>query len=298
MKFYVSKKVYICLLLFVCLLITLSIIIYRKNTKSAAVFNPLKNNTSVDITADGINDIIELNNTSITVKVNNSKYLLNNYVKDCTLTSSPSCWPYSAYVLYLSRNLRPEIIIQSNNNNKSNVSIVNFQNNHFKNIYASNKNIFGILDYKTNKTPLCFSLNSNEGSSSIDSFMLIQGEAVNFNKFNYQIPGLDNSLKFIDLIQTDYELDEIPDIFTTNINSQELSILWNLDKEHYNYSFQDGFFIDDYTDTSGTTTSISWRLTFERYKKNYNDSYKKQVIIYISCDLADDGYYKISSINK
>lgn len=298
MKFFTSKRSYILLTLLLFLLIVFSIIIYKKNTKSTTVFNPLKNNTSIDINADGINDIIELNNTSITVKINNSKHLLNNYIKDSTLTSSPSYWPYKTYVLYLSRSLKPEIIIQSNNNNKSNISILNYQTKDFKNIYTNNKNIFGILNYKSNKTPLCFSLNSNEGSSSIDSFMILQGKAVNFNKFKYQIPGLDNTLKFIDLIQTDYELDEIPDIFTIDIDSQELSTLWNLDKEHYNYSFQDGFFMDNYTDNSGKTTSLSWLLTFEKYKKNHNDSFKKQIQINITCELTEDGSYKISSIYK
>lgn len=296
MNFFTSKKCYIFFLLL--LLIGFLSFMYKNNTKDIAVFNPLKNNTSIDINADGINDIIELNNTNITVKINNNKYLLNNYLKDNTLTSSPSYFPYKAYVLNLSRSLKPEIVIQSNNNNNRTISILSYNSKDFTNVYTNNKNIFGILDYKSSKTPLCFSLNSNEGSSSIESFMIIQGKAVKFNKFNYEIPGLFNTLKFIDLIETDYELEEIPDIFTTNINSDELGILWNLDKEHYNYSFQDGFFIDNYTDNSGVTTSLLWRLTFEGYKKNHNDNYKKQIIIHISCELTEDGSYKINSIYK
>lgn len=127
--------------------------------------------------------------------------------------------------------------------------------------------------------------------------MIIDNKSIEITKYDNNIPGLDTVLKFIDLIQANYELEEVPDIFSENIPSSELGLLWNLDKEKKNYSFQDALFYDNYIDKEGKITSITWQLSFERYILGSNDNSKKEVLIYVTVDFLDDNNFKISNIS-
>ena len=74
--------------------------------------------------------------------------------------------------------------------------------------------------------------------------MVINNDILNTSKDNNNIPSLDSVIKFINLVEYNYVVDELPDIFTSGINSNELSLLWNLDKDNYSYAFQNAFFYD------------------------------------------------------
>lgn len=269
---------------------------YIKNS-NVTTFNPVDDNTHIDLNYDGINDIISILDDDISIKIGNSKYLLSNYYSNNSLTSYPSSWPSKLFIYNLSRSLSPELIVQSNNNKVSTISIFQYKDKKLNKIYTADKNIFGILNADSTKTPICYSFNSSDANTTINSFMISNSEIIDTTKYDHDIPGLKNILTFIDLIQKDYELDETPDIFIQDIPFKELSLLWNLNKENFTYSFQDGFFKEDFIDSDGNITSLSWRLTFEKYSKGDDDSSKKQIIFYVSSELSDDSTFKISSIN-
>lgn len=279
------------------LLIVSAFLIYKRNSNiPIPSFKPILNNESIDLNGDGTKDIINVTEKKVELKINNSSYLINSYLKEDSLSSSPKSWPIKVFTYNLGRQLSPELIIQSNVNKKSKISILSWNSCDYTVAYSDSKNIFGILGYNSNGTPKCYTLNSFEGNSSLSSFMIINNKALDISKYEKNIPGLDNVLTFINLIQTNYELDEIPDIFSASIPSSELSLLWNLDKEKKSYSFQDAFFYDSFVNNDGKVTSITWRLSFEQYIIGSNDNSKKELIIYIISELVDNNNFKISSI--
>lgn len=296
MKIILISKKYLFLSVIAFITILLTIFLEFKQNSTISVFNPIKNNTNVDLNADGVADIIEQSNNKAQIKINNSTFILNSYLKNDTLSSAPTSWPAKIFFRNLSRSLTPEIIIQSNCNNISSVSILCWTGDGYKKIYSEDKNIFGMLNTKNGKTPIAYSIQSSKGNSSLKSFMILNNEIIDITKFQSTLPSLDNIITFIGLIEKNYEIDETPNIFSNNINSNELGILWNLDKEHNRYSFQDAFFMDDFTDSDGNITSILWRITFEKYNIASGDSSKKEKVFFVSTQLESDGSFKISGI--
>lgn len=271
--------------------------ITANNLHVSNAYSPISDNTSIDINADGINDVINVSNNTAIVTINKKQYNLSDYVKTINDSSTTASWPLKMYLCNISRNLSPEIILQSNYDNKSILAILSYCENSFTNIYQTTNNIFGITHLNSSKTPICYSINSSEGISSLNSFMISNNTIIDITKFNKTIPGIENILPFIDLIEAQYELDSIPNIFSDNISSEELKILWNLDKDNNTYSFQDGFFIDKSSDIEGNINSISWRLTFEKFNKTNSNS-KKEIILNVITDIDNEGNHKISSIRS
>lgn len=294
---FIKKKYIIIIATIFTTIIALICSISINKTKESNAYSPITDNTSIDINADGINDIIKISNNDAVISMNKQNYNLSDYIENTTSSSTTDSWPLKMYLFNISRSLSPEVILQSNYENKSTLAILSYTDNSFSNIYQTNNNIFGIIYSSSNRTPICYSINSSEGISSLTSFIVSNNNIIDVTKFNNNIPGIENILPFINLIEAEYELDSIPDIFLSDINSDELKILWNLDKNNYTYSFQDGFFIDNYCDLEGNISSITWRLTFEKFSKNNSNS-KKELIINVTTDIDNEGNHKISSISK
>jgi len=191
----------------------------------------------------------------------------------------------------------PEIIIQGSKNNKCISYLFHWNKKKFDLIFSNNNNIFGILDCKNSKTPMCYSISSSEGLTSLNSFMLINDTTLDTSKETLTLPSLDSVTHFIDLIEMPYVLDDIPDIFTSSIDKENLSLLWNLDKENYSYSFQNAFFYDYKWTDSGEPTSIRWRLSFEKSNLKGQENDKTELILLIDLE-KDASSYKINSIQK
>lgn len=290
-------KLFSFIILFFIILI-ISIYFFTNNqTITTSSLSPMEKNTAIDINADGIKDNFAITNNSIILSVNNRNFDLSSYYNNNLLTSSPSSWPVKSYVMKLSRNIKPEILIQSNCNKVSNISIFRFENNALEKIYSENNNIFGVLNLNNTVTPICYSLISSQGNSSLKSFIITNTEVIDTTRYYNNIPGINNILTFIDLVQKDYEIDDTPNIFSEEINSNELGILWNLSKENFTYSFQDAFFSDDFTDKDGNITSLVWRITFERYNKGLDDNSKKEIIFYLTSELDYTNDFRISGIS-
>ena len=270
--------------------------------KTKDTFNPIDNSNeySSDLTGDGIKDTLKVisDEKFIDIKIisNNKVYLLSQLCDGNILLSNSSFWPLKIYVKNISRKNCPEIIIQGTKNNKSIQYVFTWSEGSFKNVFSSQNNILGILDSSSTRTPQCLSFSSSSGISSLNSFMLINNEAIDITKDCKTPPDLNNIISLIDIIQKDYEIDEIPDIFTLEMPKEELGLLWNLDKDRNSYSFQDGFFYDESVDANGKITSIKWRLTFEKYIKEKDDSSKSEFVLYATTVLTPENNYKISSI--
>lgn len=303
MKFIILKKkqLFNISISTIIIILILLLVFPTAPPKSENAFNPIDINEqfSLDFTGDGKDDILEViskNNTKdIKIIINNRIFYLSDFISDKILCDDISWWPLKVYVKCISRKTTPEIILQGTKNKKPITYLFAWKEDNFVNIYEASKNLFGLLDSKGNQTPQCYSMNSFSGISSLSSFMVLDNKALDITKDSKPICNLESIQTFIDLIQKDYELVELPNIFKDSMATNELAALWNLDKEHYAYSFQDGFFYDESIDNDGSITSLKWRLTFEKYIKDKDDSSKTELVIYVTVERTIENLYKISS---
>lgn len=304
MKIIVIKKKFLYLLLYISLIILIltSLLIYKYNKKEASVFNPLATNKDLyyDLTGDGKNDTLRITKENglydIQIvskdKIYNLSSLCNN-----VLSEDISNWPIKVYLVNVSRNSVPEILVQGYKYKKPVCYLFGWTNEAFTILNENSSNVIGVIDSNTKKTPQFITLESSTANSSKKAYMFQDNERIDITNKSYNIPDLDNILSFINLIQANYELDQIPNIFTENIAKNELSLLWSLDKDNCNYSFQNGFFYDDEIDKTNNLISLKWNLSFEKYNKQKPNAPKEEIIFTIKF-IKDNNSFKVSSISK
>lgn len=306
MKIIILNKKFIVNLLFsIGVFFFLSTVIYFTSDKFKYIqtISPINvsEDTKFDLTGDGKEDTLQLLNSQnqIDFKINssNDNHYLSKQTNDSILFTTNNHWEPKIFLRDISRDNIPEIIMQGSKNDNSISYLFHWNKKNFDLISSSNNNIFGILDSKNSKTPQCYSVSSSEGTSSLKSFMLVNDALLDTSKDNSNLPSLDSVTQFINLIQIPYVLDDTPDIFTSTIDKKDLSLLWNLDKENYSYTFQNAFFYDYKWNESGEPASIRWRLSFEKSNLKGSKNDKKEFILLI--DLEKNGFfYKINTIQK
>lgn len=306
MKILIRKKKVLVNILFILFLIFLSSVVFYFTSikfKTLQTIYPINISKDIkyDLNGDGKEDSLQMidghNQIDFNIKFNNDDYYLSKEIEDNVLFTLNNHWLPKVFVHDISRNNIPELIIQGSKNQKSICYIFGWNKQNFNNIYTTSKNIFGILDCKNTKTPQCYSLSSSEGVSSLNSFMLINNEILDTTKENPTIPSLDSTIRFINLIEIPYNLEDLPDIFTTSIDKDELSLLWNLDKDKYSYALQNAFFYDYKWNDSGQPSAIKWRLSFEKNNLKGSDTDKNELILLLDLQKIDSSY-KITSIQK
>lgn len=306
MKIIILNKKFIVNLLFsIGVFFFLSTVIYFTSDKFKYIqtISPINvsEDTKFDLTGDGKEDTLQLLNSQnqIDFKINssNDNYYLSKQTNDSILFTTNNHWEPKIFLRDISRDNIPEIIMQGSKNDNSISYLFHWNKKNFDLISSSNNNIFGILDSKNSKTPQCYSVSSSEGTSSLKSFMLVNDALLDTSKDNSNLPSLDSVTQFINLIQIPYVLDDTPDIFTSTIDKKDLSLLWNLDKENYSYTFQNAFFYDYKWNESGEPASIRWRLSFEKSNLKGSKNDKKEFILLIDLE-KNEFFYKINAIQK
>ena len=298
-----KKKTILITLIIIFFLISIITIIntYSKNTETLSN-NLLENNQEYDFDCDGEDDqltIISTNSTySIKIKNSTGEILLKSNEFDYSLLDITSSCSINISYIDLNRNKIPELIISGFKNNKPTFYIFQWLDNTFKEILFSQNNILGILDYNNSRTPKVFTTNSSTGDKGTNSYILNSNSIKDISFSKQSIPSLGNIQTLINLIEADYELDDAPDIFTSYIPSEELGILWNLDKSSYRYSFQKGYFYDISWDNLGKATSIYWVLSFEKINFIDSNNAPEELTIHVKVNLEEVDEYKISSIIK
>lgn len=298
-----KKKTILITLIIIFFLISIITIIntYLQNTETLSN-NLLENIPEYDFDCDGENDeltIISTNSTySIKIKNSTGEILLKSNEFDYSLLDITSSCSINISYIDLNRNKIPELIISGFKNNKPTFYIFQWLDNTFKEILFSQNNILGILDYNNSRTPKVFTTNSSTGDKGTNSYILNSNSIKDISFSKQSIPSLGNIQTLINLIEADYELDDTPDIFTSYIPSEELGILWNLDKSTYRYSFQKGYFYDISWDNLGKATSIYWVLSFEKFNFIDSNNAPEELTIHVKVNLEEVDEYKISSIIK
>ena len=256
----------------------------------------------LDFNGDGEKETLEVkrekNTYVVKIKTPSKDYILNPSDNSKIIGEYNPSLPLKINTLDISRDGIPEIIIRTSKNNKPTNYIFTWNKNDFLNIYTSSSNIFGILDSKNSRTPRILSASSSKGDSSTNSYILTEKQLKDTTFSKSTIPNLNLIQSFIDLIQAPYELSDVPDIFSSFIDSTELSLLWNLNKDSYNYTFQNGYFYDTSWDDSGNITTINWFLSFEEIKKIDSPDNKKELLLYLTLEKDSYNHLKISTIKK
>lgn len=292
---------FIIIIFIICVSITTIINTYSKNTETLSN-KSLENNKEYDFDSDGENDQLTIisTNSTYSIKIKNSigEILLKSNEFDYSLLDITSSCNINISYIDLNRNKIPELIISGFKNNKPTFYIFQWKDNTFQEVLFSQNNILGILDYNNSRTPKIYITNSTTGDKGTNGYILNANSIKDITFSNPTIPSLGNIQTLINLIEADYELDDAPDIFTAYIPSEELGILWNLDKSTYRYSFQKGYFYDISWDDSGRATSIYWILSFEKVNFIDSDSNPKELTMYVKAELEESDEYKISSIIK
>ena len=292
---------FIIIIFIICVSITTIINTYSKNTETLSN-KSLENNKEYDFDSDGETDQLTIisTNSTYSIKIKNSigEILLKSNEFDYSLIDITSSCNINISYIDLNRNKIPELIISGFKNNKPTFYIFQWKDNTFQEVLFSQNNILGILDYNNSRTPKIYITNSTTGDKGTNGYILNANSIKDITFSNPTIPSLGNIQTLINLIEADYELDDAPDIFTAYIPSEELGILWNLDKSTYRYSFQKGYFYDISWDDSGRATSIYWILSFEKVNFIDSDSSPKELTMYVKAELEESDEYKISSIIK
>lgn len=306
-KFIIIKKNKILsyIITFLILFVLLSsTYFFLKDDASIQTITPLtfKNDANFDLNGDGENDKFEISKESnsyiLNIKSKDKNYSLVNKDGSKLLGDSIAKWPMKIDIINLSRNNIPEVIARVSKDQTPINYIFSWNGSEFINTFVSNDNIIGILDSNNNKTPRLLSLSSSKGDESTKGFMFLGEHLKDITFSKPKVPGLSAIQGFIDIIEAPYELSEAPNIFTSNIKSSELAILWGLDKETSRYSFQNGYFTDFKWDTNGNTLGVNWILSFECFKSAIDSPPAKELVLYLT--VQEDGYgsIKISSVKK
>lgn len=268
--------------------------------KPAISEHVVKQKVKADLNGDGNEDFIYIdlvnkNNYSLTVDINENNYeLIPNKSINSLGIFSPE-WPITLNILDLDRNNIPEIIVQSSEKNNPIQHLFKWTGSDFQDIFYSTNNILGIIDSNNGKTPKILSFSLNDSKENIQKYMLLNKKVKNISYDSVESPGFQSIISFIDIISLNYEIDDLPNIFTSYISSQDLSQLWRLDKDLYYYNFQDAFFRDISWDNKGNISTCSWSLNFYKISKE-NTENKSQINFTVQLEKIKDTFL-ISSIN-
>lgn len=285
-------------LITICFFLITFLFLFEKDALS--VFSTTENNLFYDFDGDGINEKIEI------IKEKNKNFInISNSEKEYTLVDKNGSkylgdyikkWPLQLELIDLSRNNIPEIIVRTSIDNTPINYVFSWNGAGFTNILMTEDNIIGLLDSNNNRSIKLFTLSSRKGDSSSSSYMFIGNELKDISFSKTKVPSLSSIQKFIDIIEAPYNMDDTPDIFSTNIPKNELSKLWNLNKDTVRYAFQNGYFTDTTWNKSISSSSIAWTLSFEAINSKNSSDPAKELLIYVTVTEDEFNNLKISSL--
>lgn len=294
MKFSKLKNLKSLIILLVLIIsFTLFIFLFYKQKESALTYATVDLNKKhlIDLTGDGEKETIEILNENniydVKIATIDSTILLSSLLPDKLLTSSDEGNIFKIRFINISRDNKPEILVQGIKNNET-INYVFSYDKEFKLVLSDNNNVCGVIDSNMVKTPQFITMNYSGKKENLKSNMLINNEIVNSTRNSLSIPGIDNVISLIDYINLQVEIDSHPDIFTDNISSKELSNLWKLNKDHFQYEFKDSFFFDSTLDEKGNITECTYILSFSKKNKKDNSIEPFDVEIKLIKDYYND----------
>jgi len=287
--FFRRKYIYLALA-FIFFTTTVTFFLFPRND-SISVFNIVTDNKMMqaDLTGSGTKDILYIKTDAdkyyIQINSKDKSYYLEPSKKINTVGNYYTDWPMRLTLMDISRNNIPEIFTQASVddtasiNNKAVQHVFLWNNEKFDDIFCSTNNILGFMDSKNNKTPKVLSGNIKDGKMTFTSYIFIKNSLKSFEyKYADNFMGKNTVLGFINLM-TSFPLSELnmsKELFSPDLNGNDISLLSNLSKDKIYFSFQDAVFKDYKWDKEGYASEILWTLNFKGTnsldatdKKNY-----------------------------
>lgn len=311
---FLKKKYVYYVLAIIIFTVTLTFFLLFK-TDSISTFNIVNEAKMMqaDLTGDGTKDILyiktEADKYYIQINSGDKSYYLEPSKKINTVGSYYLQWPMRLTLMDISRNNVPEIFTQASVKNKAVQHAFLWDGEKYEDIFSSSNNILGFVDSKNNKTPKMLSGNILDGKLNFISYIFIQDSLRSFN-YNYvdNYMGKNTVLGFINLMSTFpvSELNIPKDIFASDLNGNDISLLSDLSDRKVHLTFQDAVFKDFNWDKNGNTSDILWTLNFKgtnanelKETKNYTIELILKLIPNTSKDSssAKDSSFKITSID-
>lgn len=258
----------------------------------------INSDANIDLTGDGLSEnikIINSNNYSdLQITTLKETILLSSLTSDNYLSDYSNSYNMNVLILNISRDNKPEILIQGYKKKSPITYLFTYEANKFVLKYSSKNPIVGLIDSNMNRTPQIQFFDGTNIKSSFESFMLINNDFIDISKNSHIVSDYDKILIFIDLVMLNYEITDYPDIFHKYIDKSNISKLWQLDKDNFEYSFKNGFFYDNEIDKDGIMQNIRWNITFEKINRT---SFKKnQIVFELDLSREDNKNFKISNI--
>ncbi|MBU3161297.1 VCBS repeat-containing protein [Clostridium frigoris] len=303
------KKKYIYYVLAIIIFTILLTYFFLFKTSTISTFNIVNEVKMMhaDLNGDGTKDILyiktEVDKYQIQINSGDSSYYLEPSKKIKTVGNYYSQWPMRLTLMDISRNYVPEIFTQASVNNKAVQHVFLWNGEKYEDIFSSTNNILGFVDSKNNKTPKMLSGNIKDGKLDLTSYLFIQDSLQSFD-YNYvdNYMGKNNVLGFITLMSTlpVSELNIPKELFASDLNGNDISLLSDLSDKKMHLTFQDGVFKDYNWDKDGNTSEVLWTLNFKG--TNNNDikeikNYSIELILKLIPNTNKDSSFKISSID-
>ncbi|MEG1002542.1 MAG: hypothetical protein RSF37_04000 [Clostridium sp.] len=303
MKFtFKFKTVLISFIIFLIFLISILILCSKSiefDIKESSAPIKLQDEFAADLTGDGINEIIKIITSKgkgdVQITTLENTILLSSLSSSNYLSDVSDSYSMNVAISNISRDNKSEIIVQGYKNNEPINYLFSFEKNKFTLKTSSNNDVLGIIDSNMNRTPMLQSFNHRDIKDSFENYMLLNNDLTNISNNSFLDLGYINAVKFIDLILIDYEVSELPNIFTEDIDKDTLSILWQLDKDSFEYNFKDAFFYDNIIDNDGNLNEINMILKFEKIQRS--TSKKIPFIIILDISNINNESFKISNIS-
>lgn len=303
MKFtFKFKTVLISFIVFLIFLISILILCSKSiefDIKESSAPIKLQDEFAADLTGDGINEIIKIITSKgkgdVQITTLENTILLSSLSSSNYLSDVSDSYSMNVVISNISRDNKSEIIVQGYKNKEPINYLFSFEKNKFTLKTSSNNDVLGIIDSNMNRTPMLQSFNHRDIKDSFENYMLLNNDLTNISNNSFLDLGYINAVKFIDLILIDYEVSELPNIFTEDIDKDTLSILWQLDKDSFEYNFKDAFFYDNIIDNDGNLNEINMILKFEKIQRS--TSKKIPFIIILDISNINNESFKISNIS-
>ena len=276
---------------------------------SISTFNIVNENKMMqaDLTGDGTKDILyiktEKDKYYIQINSEDKSYYLEPSKKINTVGNYYTEWPMRLTLMDISRNNVPEIFTQASQKNKAIQHAFLWNGEKFDDIFCSTNNILGFIDSKNNKTPKVLSGNIKDGKMNFISYIFIKNSLKSFD-YNYvdNYMGKNTILGFINLM-TSFPLAELnisKDLFVSDLNGNDISLLGDLSNRKVYFNFQDAVFKDYNWDKDGNANEILWTLNFKGTNANElkeTKNYTIELIMKLVPNGDKSSTFKISSIS-
>jgi len=308
-----KKNIYYSLAIIIFLIIVTFFLLFQKS--SITTFNIVNEPKmmSADLTGDGVKDILyiktEMDKYYIQINSQDKSYYLEPSKKINSVGNYYPQWPMRITLMDISRNKIPEIFTQASiedtpsQNHEPIQHAFLWNGEKFDDIFCSTNNILGFIDSKNNKTPKVISGTIKDGTLNFTSYILIRNSLKSYD-YNYtdNYMGKNIVLGFINLMAS-FPIEELnipKNLFSADLNGNDISLLGDLSEKKMHLTFQDAIFKDSNWDKDGNASEILWTLNFKA--NNTEDlkntkTYTIELIIKLLPNNDKNSTFKISSIN-